>query len=287
MAIFYLALIGLVAWLLWKFVFKDTKTVKVGSMCLISGGVKTGKSTFSVWLACKEIKKRQRKIKIKNFFCKLLNKPLFDMPLLYSNIPLTVPYVPLTDKLLLREERFVYGSVIYCCEASLIADSMLIKDKELNERLLMFNKLIGHETKGGCVIYDTQCISDVHYSIKRCLSEYFYIHHLTKWLPFFLIAHVKECRYSEDGSVIQTENEDTEEKLKKVIISKNTWKKFDCYCYSVLTDNLPVVKDTVETTDLKARKILSFKKDNKQLEKYLLIDRKTGEVIQNEKKNSK
>lgn len=278
MNIIWLILICVVGYFVWKFVFKDSKSIKVGAMCLVSGGVKTGKSTFSVWLALKELKTRVRRVKIKNFFLKLFNKPLLDIPLLYSNIPLTVPYVPLTDKLLTREERFVYGSVIYVCEASLVADSQLIKDQDLNNSLLMFNKLCGHSTKGGCVIYDTQTIADVHYSIKRCLSEYFYIHHLTKWLPFFLIAHVKECRYSEDGSVIQTESEDNEEKLKKVIISKNTWKKFDCYCYSILTDNLPVVKDTVETTDLKARKILSFRKNNKHLQKYILVDRETGEI---------
>ena len=94
-------------------------------------------------------------------------------------------YVKITEDLLLRKVRPRFGSVIFIDEASLVADSQLIKDMELNETLLLFNKLIGHETKGGCVIYDTQCISDVHFSIKRSLSEYFYIHHLTKWTPFF------------------------------------------------------------------------------------------------------
>ena len=64
-------------------------------------------------------------------------------------------YVPLTDDLLLRKKRFVYGSVIYVQEASLVADSQLIRDMDINERLMLFNKLIGHETKGGVIIYDT------------------------------------------------------------------------------------------------------------------------------------
>ena len=80
------------------------------------------------------------------------------MPLIYSNVPLAMPYVPLTDDLLLRKKRFVYGSVIYVQEASLVADSQLIRDMDVNERLMLFNKLIGHETKGGVIIYDTQCI---------------------------------------------------------------------------------------------------------------------------------
>ena len=55
---------------------------------------------------------------------------------------------------------------------------------------------------------------------------------------------------------------DVENKLRRVIVPKSTWKKFDCYCYSSLTDDLPVENKVVEASDLKARKILSFKKSD-------------------------
>lgn len=253
-----------VAWFFISRFIHKFKPARIGALALITGGVKCGKSTFSVALVRREYKARVRATKFKNFFAKIFRKPLRELPLVYSNVPLAMPYVPLTDDLLLRKKRFVYGSVIYVQEASLVADSQLIKDMDINQRLLLFNKLIGHETKGGCLIYDTQSISDVHYSIKRCLSEYFYIHHLTKWIPFFLIAHVEENRYSDDGSVISTQNEDIENKLKKVIIPKRTWKYFDTYCYSILTDDLPVenkkVDNNIHTDDLKAKKILSFRR---------------------------
>lgn len=258
-SIVILLLIGLVIFLI-RWILSKFKVPKIGAMALVSGGVKCGKSTLSVAIVISEYKKRTRRIKFKNFFRKMFGKPLQELPLIYSNVPLGVPYVELTNDLLLRKKRFVYGSVIYCCEASLVADSQLFKDMELNERLLLFNKLIGHETKGGCVIYDTQCIGDCHYSIKRCLSEYIYVHHLTKWIPFFLLAHVQECRYSDDKSTINVNEDDVENKLRRVIIPKSTWKKFDCYCYSSLTDNLPVEKNVITVGDLKARKILSFKK---------------------------
>lgn len=254
-----LLLIGLGIFL-FRWIMSKFKVPKVGAMALVSGGVKCGKSTLSVAIVLSEYRKRTRRIKFRNFFRKMFGKPLQELPLIYSNIPLGVPYVELTDDLLLRKKRFVYGSVIYCCEASLVADSQLFKNMELNERLLLFNKLIGHETKGGCVIYDTQCIGDCHYSIKRCLSEYIYVHHLTKWLPFFLLAYVQECRYSDDKSTINVNDEDVENKLRRVILRKSTWKKFDCYCYSSLTDDLPVENNVVVASDLKARKILSFKK---------------------------
>ena len=273
MSIIYLLLIGLGLFLVF-YILKQFKFPKIGSLTLISGGVKTGKSTFSVALAIREYKWRVRKTKFKNFFRNIFKKPMLELPCLYSNVPLGLPYIPLTDDLLLRKKRFVYGSVVYCQEASLVADSQLIRDMEINQLLLLFNKLFGHETKGGVLIYDTQTVYDVHFGIKRSLSEYFYIHHLIKWIPGFLVAYVIENRYSEDGSILLDGSKDVEETLKRVIIPKKTWKYFDCYCYSVLTDDLPVentvVDNNLQTQDLKARQILTFRK---------------GGYLTNEKKN--
>lgn len=236
------------------------KVPKVGSMVLFSGGVKCGKTSLALATALSEYRARCRKVKRVNFFRKVFKKPLLEMPLLYSNIPLIVPYVPVTEDLLLRKKRFAYNCVVYIGEASLVADSMMCKDLELNERLLLFNKLIGHETKGGCLIYDSQCVGDVHYSIKRCLSEYIYVHHLVKWIPFFLIAYVQECRYSDDNSTITAQSEDVENTLRRVIFRKKVWKTFDCYCYSSLTDDLPVEDTVTNASTLKAYDIVSFKK---------------------------
>lgn len=241
------------------FLSKLFKYPKIGSICMVTGGVKTGKSTFSVALVYREWKTRHRRWKIRKFFQTLFKLPVDEEPLIYSNVPLKVPYVPLTRDLLTRKQRFNYQSVIYICEASLVADSQMIRDAELNEKLLLFYKLIGHETKGGVLVVDTQAISDVHYSCKRVLSEYFYIHHLTKWIPFFLVAYVREDRYSDDGTVVTVNDKDVEQTLTRVIIPKKTWKLFDCYCYSALTDDLPSVDSTVVADSLKANEIVSFK----------------------------
>ena len=260
-SLIFLIAVAVIALVVFIYIKRHYKTLKLGSLSLVTGGVKTGKSTLSVCLAIKAHKRAVRKVKIRNFFLRLFGKKdrQEQLPLLYSNIPLNYPYVPLSDKLLLRKERFVYKSVIYCNEASLLADSQLIKDKDLNTLLLLFNKLIGHETKGGTLIYDTQSVSDLHYSIKRSLSDYFYIHHLRKGL-FFVCAYVIENRYSEDGSVVTVSQSDVETDLKKVLISKKYWKYFDCYCFSVLTDNLPVADSVIKNpVTLKANHILSFR----------------------------
>lgn len=243
---------------------KKFKLCKIGSLSLVTGGVKTGKSTLSTYLAIRTYQVAKRKVKIKNFFRRLFKKELIEEPLLYSNVPLACDYVPVTEDLLLRNKRFRYGSVILIQEASLLADSQLIRDMSINERLLLFNKLIGHETKGGCIIYDTQSISDCHYSIKRCLSNYFYIHHLVKWVPLYLIAYVQEFRYSDDNSTISISEKDTEDSLKKVLIPKSVWKYFDCYNYSTFTDNLPIEEKVVNNdkkSNLKSRTIVSFRKN--------------------------
>lgn len=242
------------------------KIPKCGNMILVTGGVKTGKTTLSVHLVRRLWKKQKMKVRIQNALLRVLKvfpkwrgKEKKPMPLIYSNVPLSVPYVPLTQGLLERQERFVYGSIIYCCEASLIADSMSYKDDYVNEQLLLLNKLIAHETRGGYIVYDTQSISDNHYAVKRCLSSYFYIHHAVK-IPFFVLMYVRELKFSEDNSAVNTFDSDVEDSLELVIVPKRVWKLFDCYCYSALTDHLPVVDKTVVARSLKATSIVSFKK---------------------------
>lgn len=256
----FLAVSALVLFLLYKFRQKY-KVPKIACVTLVTGGVKSGKSTFSVNLARVQYKRVHRRWKIRAFFQKLFGREISEEPLLYSNIPLACEYVPITLELLQRKERPRYGSVAYVNEASLVADQMLFKNDELNERLTLFNKLFGHETVGGYLIYDTQCIGDLHYSIKRSLSNYFYIHHLEKHFPFFLVAKVREERYSDDGTVVNSYTEDVEEKLKSVIISKRIWKMFDAYCFSSLTDKLPVSDRVVigNRYNLKSRNIVSFR----------------------------
>lgn len=262
--LFFIILLGVSLFFLNK-VLSKFKTPKIGAVSLITGGVKTGKTTFAVNLAIKNYKRNVQSVKIRNFFAKLLRKKQEPLPLLYSNIPLSVPYVPVTRELLQRKVRPVYKSVVLLSEASLVADSQLFKDPVLNEELMLFVKLFGHESHSGSLILDTQSVCDLHYSFKRCLSEYFYIHHLGKYL-FFNVAYVRECRYSEDGTVISIDTGDSEENLKKVLISRKVWKYFDAYCYSAMTDDLPESKNIKIAKTLKIKKIPSFRTwNNKEL----------------------
>lgn len=254
--ILLIALAILVLWLIHKFGVKNLKT---GSMVLVTGGLKTGKSTLSVYLAVRSHKRALLKYRLKHIFFK--NE---EMPYLYSNIPLNYKYYkPLTKAHLERKIRFEYHSTVYICEASLVADSMSYKDAELNERLLLFNKLFAHEIKsGGSLVYDTQSISDNHYAVKRCLNSYFYIQKSFKFIPFFIAMKICEYRYSDDGSVVSVSDKDVDNDTKWCLVPKSVWKRFDCHCYSCFTDNLDISNIKVgklTKNDLKARKIISFK----------------------------
>lgn len=250
--------------------FKLRKVPKLGCLSLITGGVKTGKSTLAIYLAIKENKRQRRRWYIYRAIRKVFRfLPEKEEPLLYSNVPLSgVKYVPLTVDLLLREKRFNYKSTIYVQEASLVEDSQMFKDMDINERLLYFNKLIGHETRGGGIIYDTQAIQDCHYAIKRSISSYIWIHH-NKKIPFFVLVYVREMFYSEDNNSVNVFNEDVEKTLLRIMVPKSTWKKFDAYCYSKLTDDLERVKGTVY---IPKKKFMMSYQDKRAINKKLRTD---------------
>lgn len=260
------------------------KIPKCGSVILVTGGVKTGKTTASVRIVYKSWKKNLRKVKLYNAVFRWLTKDhqKKELPVIYSNVPLAVPYVPITEDLLYRRKRYIYHSVVYFCEASLIAGSMDFKNEDLNDCLQLLVKLIGHELKSGeaCLVIDTQSVDDLHYGFKRNLSTYFYIHHKIRY-PFFLVLKMRELIYL-DGST-NTFESDVEDSMITMIVPTSTWKLFDCYCYSALTDDLPVERNIVQTTDLKARKILTFKKNKKY---YGGVTNDTKKVSLSDKDNS-
>lgn len=258
--IFILAVLAILLFLYFKFF----KVPNFGAVTLITGGVKCGKSAFTVRCAVSALRRARFRYYIRLFFAKLLRRQLPEKPMLYSNIPLyKMHYCQLTTEHLLREKRFNYGSIVLLDEASLVADSMLIKDGKLNVQLLKFFKLFGHETKGGQIFINSHCISDLHYSMKRCTSSYYYINGLRKF-PFISAFSVREERYSDDGTVVNQYQEDISKSMLNILMFNKTYKMYDAYCYSVLTDCLKLNNDTHYIKDralLKQGQIVSFRSD--------------------------
>lgn len=218
---------------------RKLKILKIPNVFLITGAVKTGKTLLSVHLAIKQYRKNVRKWRIKKLLCFLLRRDAPQKPMLYSNIPLRWQrFNRFTLKILERKVRIPDNSVVLLDEASLIADSMLFNDKLINNKLMLFVKLFGHATHGGNLIINTQSIADLHFSFKRCLNNYAYIYQSTKF-PFVTIMKVREMIYSTDNSMTNNFSEDIEMSMRTMIILNRTYKKYDCYCYSIFTDELP------------------------------------------------
>lgn len=284
----YIILICIIIFFVNKFLSKF-KFPKCGAVAVFTGGVKAGKSAVSLAYAYNNYKRIHRSWKFKCFFIRLFNlfrkkdnKLVYpEEPYFYSSIKLRyIPYVPLTREHLLRKKRFHYGSVCFIDEASLVADSQLFQDKEINTQLLLFFKLYGHMTQGGKCVFNSHCITDLHHALKRTTSEYFYIHHLTRWIPFFCLALMREERYSDDTTTLNTYNEDVEDSLKRVIFRKSIFKKYDCFCFSSFTDGLTTENSNDillynKFDSLKMKQIVSFRPEFYNL------------GVENEKKNVK
>lgn len=242
------------------FVIKRVKFLKLGSFVLITGGLKSGKTQLAVYLALKDYRKKHRRWLLKK---SILHK-VEEEPLLYSNIPLNVPYVPLNEELLLRKKRFNFKSTILLSEASLVADSQLIKDSEINNQLLLWVKLIAHETHCGKLFVESQSVDDLHYSFRRSISNYIFIKSNLN-LGLFHALDVREMVYSNVGNVTNVFDNDLDnEDKKRVFIPFTIHNKYDSCCYSVLTDKLDSITKTIngrKLKNLKANRLFSFRKE--------------------------
>lgn len=264
---FYIILaIGIILILI--FVKGKLKRIKTGTVTVITGAVKSGKTLLAVRLALREYRLNHFKWRIRKIF-----KKDEEEPLLYSNTPLAVRYTPITKEILLRQKRMNYKSVVLLTEASLVWDNMLYKNNDINEQIMLFIKLFGHETKGGSLIIDTQAVGDLAIAVRRCISTRLYVDSTIKSIPFLTVSRVKEERYDEEGATLQVNEGDQDKQYKYVIGTKTIYQKYDRYAFSVLTDALDAEKNQIDganASDLKQREIVAFrdwkgaKKDDKK-----------------------
>lgn len=270
---FYIILI-IVLVVLYKKFYKEHKNIKTNSIMFVSGAPKTGKSLLTIYKCYVEYMSA-----LKTYF---IGESLYiltfgilgcndrsKMPLFYSNIPVNFGYcvMPVTYATITRRVKIRDHSVVYLGEFSLVANSRIGQNSGvkngvdydlINEQLLLFTKLSGHQFNG-FIGADSQVISDCHYSLKRVLSNNIYIHHNIS-IPFFKVLFVRELMYSEDNNNLNVTEEDSENKLKWLIVPKRFFKYYDFRCYSVLSDNLEEKNNITYFENLKCDKIVSYSK---------------------------
>lgn len=282
--IILIILLVLGVYLLVKYL-KNKKNIQFTSLGEINGGVKTGKTFLLHEQGLSIIKRNRLKWKISKIISYITFHKVktIEEPLLYSNTPIRNCkfYVPLTEDLMYRNKRFAYGSVILMNEASLIASAMsavlnapnkklndlTASDKELIEKyvntyMTHLLKLIGHETRGGTLLFDSQCEDDLHYSFRRSVSNRIFIVKSNFRFPFIAIFKVKEL-FSTGDNTINVNTGDLEDGTKTYIAfnKKKIYKMYDRYAYSYLTDDLPVENNKVfidKNESAKAKEIFTL-----------------------------
>lgn len=256
----WILIIGVLVVVLYVIYRKNFKILKVPSVCLITGGVKCGKSLLSVKLSIKDYRKRHRIWWLKTH---ILKKEI-EEPLYYTNVTISFRNIGYKQgkkgkphkldknivriKLchLLREKRINYGSVVYIQESSLMSDNMDFNNQSRNVDLSLWNKLFAHEGKGSAMYYDTQSPLDNHYSMKRVSSTYFFIQKNLNFL-LFRVLYVRELINTENG--VNTFDDDVDETTRKVLIPRWYYKKYDRYEFSYLTDDLDKDNDSISYHD--------------------------------------
>lgn len=265
-----IAAILFVLWLIYRHNFKK---ITVQTVNLITGAPKTGKSLLCADVAVRTYKKSHRWWWLKTHIPLIkrkyygLEEPLFYTNVIFSfknwknslNVAGCIRKPHRLDKnirtididILRRAKRLVYKSVVYIQESSLTADQQEFKDQVLNCEQSLFNKLFGHETRGGWLFYDTQNLMDNHYAIKRCVSSYIWIQKSRNFLGLFRILYVRELANSESVVGVQNNMDDDVEfsGIRKYIVWRWVYKRYDRYYFSYLTDNLPVANEIFDYTE--------------------------------------
>ena len=250
---------------------KKLKILKIPCVFFIDGAPKTGKSALSVHLARKTYLKNVFAWHIGKCFYWLKNHNLLGYPLkpmLYCNIPLACHHNKLTKEIILRQVRIPNKSVVLIDEASLVADSMLFKDKITNYQILMFAKLFGHYSHGGTLILNSHTITDLHYAFKRSLGTYLYIYQSNK-LPLITLCKCREMVYCDNANMVNDISADAELSMRTLLYFNWVYKLYDCFCYSCFTDDLQYQVDyhyAYDKKDLKCRRIVSFNQDISKME---------------------
>ena len=269
--------------------------LKLDSFTLITGGVKTGKSTLAIYLAISKLKYVRLIEKIKNIF----RKEKKELPVLYSNIPIDIYdnekgeaiknifrkkknkkkeliQYELTREILLREEIPIEKSVIYIGEFSLVADSMNWQDMYTNEKIMLFFKLFGHSFAGS-VFVDTQSISDCHFAVKKISTKYIWIYRARKKLLTYDM-NIKEIAYNyENNGIVNAINkENIEEETNLIKINKKIWKIFNYRAYKILNKGKTIArKKGTRENGLYQDYIVSFNKwKTKEMQKGAIKNEK-------------
>lgn len=198
--------------------------IKYDTTILFTGGLGSGKTLNSVKYSVKLYKVSCRKIRLKNWFTKILRlkRRIIPMPILVSNVPIYTKTlfkgrvfisVPLTRDMLTLNERIPEFSIVLIDEISNIANQFNWSIEDVQYHVNEFIQFFRHYV-GGYLILNAQAESEIVKQIRVKLNSYYICMNFRKFLFFFYRVDLlhRLCTGGEDVNVSNFIDEDIKRK---------------------------------------------------------------------------
>lgn len=255
------------------FLFIKPYFIKYDTVVAFTGGLGTGKSFMSVDTAIRELQKNRLKTFLYNIKLRILRKPLLDKPLLYSSIPIRISRkemsVVLTSDMLILQEGFVKGSIVFIDEIDVFANQFAYANQNIieisnkkdlkairegvsdydsglfDEEIRLFRHLYSSPACECKLICNSQATSNITTIIRRRMNTVFVLSRFRKYklpiLSLFIVPYSVEVRnITITDEITNTSDSSAEDNMRVHIGLMPRLRHYDTHCYSDRAESIPV-----------------------------------------------
>lgn len=219
--------------------------VNIDSTIMYTGAPGTGKTNEMINQAIKLYRMVRRQVKKQNRKNRLFKRPLLEMPILYSNIPIRWRRRDFSVKLKLEHillvERQSYKAVTVITELGKIASQYDWQNLNVQDNLNDYISMYRQYTQGGFFLCDDQSSDNIAVTIRRRLGTVINMLHFKKFWKFYWVK-MRNMTISEDIKTIETD----------IVESNMRWrlgifplfgKRYDTYAFSERYSTVPKGED--------------------------------------------
>lgn len=259
--------------IIWHFWHKWTYSIRVGTLNAFVGTNGSGKTFWAVKMSVKIFRRRWFRTLFSNalrmigniFRPKKLKKPMQEMPVLVTNIPVFVLFFGLSYRLksehLLLQERLPYGSVILLDECGQWCSQFDFNNKNAvaNGAFDEFCRLCRHY--GDFVLFATdQCSENIILSLRRRLQT---LHNMMD-ISFWPLIHVNTARVRtiSVNESIKTVEEGMDGESSRLLVGFTPFiRQYDSRTFSKRYDTVPQFRGIrYARRDMKANTVITIPK---------------------------
>lgn len=244
--------------------------LKYDTILAFTGGLGSGKSFLSVKQAITLLKKQRIKVKIHNFMQLFKKKKdYWEKPVLLSSIPVQLSKnewsLELKPEHLQLQEKLPLRCVVFIDEIGSFANQY---DYNCSKPFEEFIRLFRHYTKGGYMVINDQCSSNIVKEVRTRINEVNNLCHFKKWFGIFYTCKCRVISISEEITTIEENNK--QDNMCTLFGFMPMIKRYDTYCYSERYSSVPN-KDKKQYEEMKKYKLMRI---DKTIKKPLTTDNK-------------